>query len=57
MDSWLYIVKIAIASALVSAAIKWIAPATAPPESLALLLVLLPTVLVGSWLLSRWRQV
>ena len=53
MDSWLYIVKIAIASAAISALIKWVGPAVAPPESAALVLVLLPTVILGGWLLTR----
>ena len=56
LDSWLYLVKIAIASAAISALIKWGGPAVAPPESTALVLVLLPTIVLGSWLLSRLRQ-
>ena len=54
MDSGLYVLKIAIASALLSVLIKWIGPMIAPPESVALILVLLPTAILGSWLLSRW---
>ncbi|MEO0541058.1 MAG: hypothetical protein AAFZ80_09365 [Cyanobacteria bacterium P01_A01_bin.105] len=54
MDSWLYILKIAIASALLSALIKWAGPAMALPESVALVLVLLPTIVLGGWLLSRF---
>ncbi|MEM7063829.1 MAG: hypothetical protein AAF572_11775 [Cyanobacteria bacterium P01_B01_bin.77] len=53
MDSWFYILKIAIASAVLSALIKWVGPTIAPPESAALILVLLPTVILGGWLLSR----
>ncbi|MBE9069569.1 hypothetical protein IQ260_23260 [Leptolyngbya cf. ectocarpi LEGE 11479] len=53
MDSWFYILKIAIASAVLSALIKWVGPTVAPPESAALILVLLPTAILGSWLLSR----
>ncbi|MEO0349638.1 MAG: hypothetical protein AAF282_06255 [Cyanobacteria bacterium P01_A01_bin.15] len=56
MDSWLYLVKIAIASAAISALIKWAGPAMAPPESAALVPVLLPTIVLGSWLVSRLRQ-
>lgn len=53
MDTWLYVLKIAIASALLSALIKWAGPIIAPPESAALILVLLPTAILGSWLVSR----
>lgn len=53
MDSWLYVLKIAIASAVLSALIKWVGPAIAPPESAALILVLLPAAVLGSWLLTR----
>ena len=56
MDSWLYILKIAIASAIFSALIKWMGPAIAPPESTALIWVLLPTGILGGWLLSRSSQ-
>ncbi|ESA33225.1 hypothetical protein N836_22805 [Leptolyngbya sp. Heron Island J] len=56
MDNWLYVLKIAIASAIISALIKWVGPAIAPPESTALVLVLLPTIILGGWLLSRWSQ-
>ncbi|MEM1240475.1 MAG: hypothetical protein AAGI45_11600 [Cyanobacteria bacterium P01_H01_bin.26] len=56
MDSWLYLVKIAIASVAISALIKWVGPAIAPPESAAMVLVLLPTIVLGSWLVSRLRQ-
>ncbi len=56
MDTWLYVLKIAIASAILSALIKWIGPAIAPPESAALLLVLLPSAVLGGWLLSRFPQ-
>ncbi|EKU99602.1 hypothetical protein Lepto7375DRAFT_1665 [Leptolyngbya sp. PCC 7375] len=56
MDSGLYVLKIAIASALLSVLIKWIGPMIAPPESIALILVLLPTTILGSWLLSRWSR-
>ncbi|MEM9804485.1 MAG: hypothetical protein AAF959_04340 [Cyanobacteria bacterium P01_D01_bin.56] len=56
MDSWLYIVKIAIASAIISGLIKWVGPAIAPPESAALLLVLLPSIVLGGWLLTRLPQ-
>ncbi|MEA5466561.1 hypothetical protein [Leptothoe sp. PORK10 BA2] len=55
MDSWLYILKIAIASALLSALIKWVGPTLALPESAALAMVLLPTVILGGWLVSRWK--
>ena len=54
MDSGLYILKIAIASALISALIKWAGPAMALPESSALVLVLLPTIVLGGWLLNRF---
>ncbi len=56
MDSWLYVLKIAIASAILSALIKWVGPAIAPPESTALILVLLPTAILGSWLLTQLSQ-
>lgn len=56
MDSWFYIVKVAIASALISVLIKWVGPVIAPPESTALLLVLLPSAVLGIWLLTRLRQ-
>lgn len=56
MDNGLYVLKIAIASALLSALIKWVGPAIAPPESVALILVLLPTVILGGWLLTRLGQ-
>ena len=56
MDNWLYVLKIAIASAILSALIKWGGPVIALPESVAIVLVLLPTVILGSWLLSQWNQ-
>ena len=56
MDNWLYVLKIAIASAILSALIKWGGPVIALPESAAIVLVLLPTVILGSWLLSQWNQ-
>lgn len=56
MDSGLYVLKIAIASALLSALIKWLGPIITPPESVALILVLLPTAILGSWLVSRWNR-
>ena len=56
MESGVYILKIAIASALISALIKWVGPAVMPPESAALPLVLLPTVILGGWLVTRWYQ-
>ncbi|MEM6255838.1 MAG: hypothetical protein AAF821_23240 [Cyanobacteria bacterium P01_D01_bin.156] len=56
MDSWLYIVKIAIASAILSALIKWVGPMVEPPESIALILVLLPTTVLAGVLLLRLRQ-
>ncbi|MDV3348807.1 hypothetical protein QGP82_08915 [Leptothoe sp. LEGE 181152] len=56
MDNGLYVLKIAIASALLSVLIKWIGPMIAPPESIALILVLLPTAILGGWLLSRWSR-
>ncbi|MEO0541801.1 MAG: hypothetical protein AAFZ80_13200 [Cyanobacteria bacterium P01_A01_bin.105] len=55
-SSWLYLVKIAIASAAISALIKWVGPAIDPPESAVMVLVLLPTIVLGSWLVSRLRQ-
>lgn len=55
MDSWLYILKIAIASALISALIKWVGPSLALPETAALGIVLLPTILLGTWLVVRWK--
>ncbi|MEO1180746.1 MAG: hypothetical protein AAFX51_07800 [Cyanobacteria bacterium J06636_28] len=54
MDSGVYILKIAIASALISALIKWAGPTLALPESAALVLVLIPTLVLGGWLLSRF---
>ena len=56
MDNGLYVLKIAIASAALSAQIKWVGPAIAPPESAAIVLVMLPTAILGSWLLHRLRQ-
>ena len=56
MDSGLYLLKIAIASALIGALIKGIGPALPLPESLALVLVLLPTAIVGGWLLQQLSQ-
>lgn len=56
MDNGLYVLKIAIASALLSALIKWAGPAVALPESAAIILVLLPTGILGGWLLSRLSQ-
>ncbi|MEM9264717.1 MAG: hypothetical protein AAGA46_04260 [Cyanobacteria bacterium P01_F01_bin.13] len=56
MDNGLYVLKIAIASAVLSALIKWIGPAVAPPESAALVLVVLPTAILGGWLLTHLGQ-
>lgn len=56
MDSWLYVLKIAIASAALSALIKWGGPTIALSESAALILVLLPTIILGSWLLTQLSQ-
>lgn len=56
MNSWFYVLKIAIASAALSALIKWGGPIIAPPESTSIVLVFLPTTILGIWLLSRWRQ-
>ena len=56
MDNWLYVLKIAIASAILSALVKGLGPVIAPPESAALILVILPTAIMGSWLVSRLSQ-
>lgn len=56
MDNGLYLLKIAIASAVIGALIKWIGPTLALPESIALLMVLLPTAIVGGTLLRRLNQ-
>lgn len=56
MDNGLYLLKIAIASAAISALIKWIGPTITLPESVALLMVLLPTAIVGGTLLRRLSQ-
>ena len=56
MNSGLYVVKIAIASALLSALIKWGGPMLALPESIALVIVLLPTTILGIWLVSHLSQ-
>ncbi|MEM7794119.1 MAG: hypothetical protein AAF579_06645 [Cyanobacteria bacterium P01_C01_bin.118] len=53
MDSWLYLLKIAIASAIIGALIKWAGPLLYLPESMALIVVLLPTVIVGGWLMRQ----
>ncbi|WP_215609421.1 hypothetical protein [Leptothoe spongobia] len=56
MDNGLYLLKIAIASALISVLIKWVGPTIALSESAALIMVLLPTVIVGGLLLRRLSQ-
>lgn len=53
MDSWLYLLKIAIASAIIGGLIKGVGPVLPLSESLALVLVLSPTAIVGGWLLQQ----
>lgn len=53
-SSWGYVGKIAIASLLISAAIKLLGPALALPEATAVVIVIFPALAVAGWLVSRF---
>jgi hypothetical protein len=54
MDDLGFLAKVLMLSGLITAVIKFIAPLWPLSETLALSIVLLPTVLIGGWLV--WQQ-